>query len=163
MPKAKTIFLDRDGVINRQPAPHDYVKRWEEFEFLPGVPQAIRRLNEAGYRVLVVTNQRGIALQRMTTDDVNDIHSHMREELAKNGAHVDGIYVCPHDYGQCRCRKPDIGLFLQAERDFEIDKRASYMIGDDKSDIIAGQRYGVKGIRTCDLPDAVSRILEESP
>ena len=108
----------------------------------------------------------------MTMDDVYDIHRHMQEALKRAGAHVDDIYVCPHEEGTCQCRKPDIGLFLQAEQDFPIDKSHSYMVGDSESDIIAGKRYGVKTIavnkdflgadfRCKSLKEAADKILEE--
>ena len=126
---------------------------------LPGVPQAIRRLNEAGYLVLVVTNQRGVARGMMTMADVAAVHRRLEAELAKGGAHLDGIYICPHNEGECRCHKPDIGLFLQAERDFAIDKSLSWMVGDSPTDEQAGQRYGVRTLLTGNLPGAVEVIL----
>lgn len=156
----KAVFLDRDGIMNRQPPEHDYIKSWQEFRFLPGAPEAVCRLNQAGYLVLIVTNQRGVARGMMTMDDVSDIHERMCRELAKTGAHVDGIYVCPHESGTCTCRKPEIGLFLQAEQEFEIDKCQSWMVGDSNSDVLAGQRYGIRTIQTKSLPDAVRYILE---
>ena len=155
----KAVFLDRDGVINERAAPHQYITRWEDFRFLPGVPRAIRALNEAGYLVLIATNQRGVARGMTTMEAVDDIHRRMGEALAEAGAHVDGIYVCPHDYGQCTCRKPEIGLFLQAERDFPIDGEASWMVGDSDTDVEAGRRYGVRTIRTTSLSDAEREIL----
>lgn len=85
---------------------------------MPYVEESVKRLNDHGFQVIIVTNQRGVARGLMTLADVEDIHSHMQECLKRNGAHVDGIYICPHEEGTCRCRKPDIGLFLQAERDF---------------------------------------------
>lgn len=151
----KAVFLDRDGVINRCPPPHEYVKTRQELVLLPGAAEAIRALNELGYLVLVVTNQRGVARGLMTMSDVDDIHRYMCDELGQSGAHIDKIYVCPHDDGQCTCRKPNIGLFLQAEQDYEIDKAASWMIGDSASDIEAGQRYGVRTILTSELRQAV--------
>ena len=157
----KAVFLDRDGLINVQAAPHHYITRWEDFRFLPGVPEAIRRLNEAGYLVLVVTSQRGVARGMMTMEAVEDIHRHMCAALAEAGAHIDSIYVCPHNEGECHCRKPEIGLFLQAERDFSIDRAASWMVGDSDTDTEAGRRYGVRTIQTTSLPDAVKEILEK--
>lgn len=148
-------------MINRQAAEHDYIKCWNEFFFLPDVPEAIVRLNRAGYLVFVVTNQRGVARGLMSAADLQSIHEKMCAELQSCGAHIDGIYVCPHDIGQCHCRKPDIGLFLQAERDFQIDKAGSWMVGDSDSDVEAGKRYGVKTIQTTKLLNAVERILEE--
>lgn len=157
---SKAVFLDRDGLINREAAPHQYITRWESFQFLPGVPESVRRLNMAGYLVIIVTNQRGVARGIMTMETVDDIHRRMCRELEKADAHIDGVYVCPHENGQCSCRKPQIGLFLQAEKDFSIDKEASWMVGDNDADIEAGKRYGVRSILTESLPEAVEQILE---
>ena len=154
------VFLDRDGLINRQAPEHDYIKSWTEFQFLPGVAKAIRRLNEAGYLVLVVTNQRGVARGVMSMSAVDEIHKAMCRALDEAGAHIEKVYVCPHESGTCNCRKPDIGLFLQAGQDFEIDKRHSWMVGDSDSDVEAGQRYGVKTIKTQSLISAAEMILE---
>ena len=88
----KTVFLDRDGIINRRAAPHQYITRWEDFRFLAGVPEAIRALNEAGYQVFVVTSQRGVARGMMTMETVEDIHRRMCRALEKAGAHIDDIY-----------------------------------------------------------------------
>ncbi|MDD3228851.1 MAG: HAD family hydrolase [Oscillospiraceae bacterium] len=158
----KAVFLDRDGLINRKAAEHDYIKRWDEFSFLPNVPAAITKLNQAGYLVLIITNQRGIARGLMSAAALQSIHEKMCAELESWGAHIDGIYVCPHDIGQCNCRKPDIGLFLQAECDFAIDKKNSWMVGDSQSDVDAGTNYGIKAIQTTKLPDAVEQILEDA-
>lgn len=144
--KVKTIFLDRDGVINLKALEGEYIKSWKEFHFLRGVIDAIRLLNDNNYRVIIITNQRGIARHLMTMQDLHVIHSSMEEVLQRHGAHIDGIYVCPHEKGTCHCRKPDIGLFLQAEQDFPIDKSKSWMIGDSKSDIEAGRNYGIHTI-----------------
>ncbi len=119
-------------------------------------------LNLAGYLVLIITNQRGIARGLMSAADLQRIHEKMCAELQSRGAHIDGIYVCPHDIGQCHCRKPDIGLFLQAEQDFQIDKTRSWIVGDSDSDVEAGNNYGVKTIQTTKLIEAVERILEEA-
>ncbi len=155
----KTVFLDRDGLINQQAPEHDYIKSWGEFHFLPGVAEAIRRLNDAGYLVLVVTNQRGVARGMMRMSAVNKIHQAMCRALDEAGAHIEKVYVCPHESGTCNCRKPDIGLFLQAEQDFKIDKQHSWMVGDSDSDVEAGRRYGVRTIKTTSLPFAASQIL----
>lgn len=151
--------MDRDGLINRKAEPHRYITRRDDLVILPGVHEAIRSLNEAGYLVIVVTNQRGIAKGMMSMEDVKDLHDYLLEELAKKGAHIDGFYVCPHDVGQCNCRKPDIGLFLMAEEDFPIEKNGSWMIGDSESDVYAGERYGVRTLLTDDLRGATSIIL----
>ena len=142
----KIIFLDRDGVINKKAPEHDYIKKWEEFKFLPNVDTAIKLFNEAGFKVFIITNQRGIARGIMSMDDLHVIHKKMCKEFALKEARIDDIFVCPHDIGQCTCRKPQIGLFLQAEQKYYVDKEKSYMIGDSKTDIEAGKKYGVKTI-----------------
>jgi D-glycero-D-manno-heptose 1,7-bisphosphate phosphatase len=139
-----TVFLDRDGVLNRKMPEDRYVTSWSEFQPLPGVPQAISRLNRAGVRVIVVSNQRGIALGLYTADDVRAIHSAFQSFLKAHGAAVDGFYFCPHDTQQCNCRKPLPGLFDQSRADFpEIDAISSLMIGDSLSDIEFGHRLGM--------------------
>lgn len=142
----KTIFLDRDGVINKCASRHCYISQWKDFEFLPGAIEGIRSLNKAGYLILLISNQRGIARGLYTLNEVERLHQKMCEQLTINGAHIDGIYVCPHDDGECNCRKPDIGLFHQAEKEWMIDKERSWCIGDFKSDIEAGIRYGISNI-----------------
>lgn len=159
------VFLDRDGVINTKAPEHDYIKRPSSFKFLPMAIEAIKLLNICEYKVIVITNQRGIARKMMTLDDLASIHSLMCEELIRNGARIDGIYVCPHDNGQCTCRKPNIGLFLQAEKDYLVDKELSWMIGDSKSDIEAGIKYGIKTIKigeSCGIEDYTCSDLWEA-
>lgn len=140
----RTVFLDRDGVLNRKMPEGRYVTSWEEFEPLPGVAHAIGDLNRAGIRVIVVSNQRGVALGHMTDANVEGIHARFQESLKASGAHVDGFYFCPHDKGACECRKPKSGLFLQAMKDFpEITPESSIVIGDSLSDIEAGRNLGM--------------------
>jgi len=139
----KTVFLDRDGVINRKPPEGDYVKRWEEFEFLPRAPEALKLLKRAGMKVIIVTNQRGIARGLMTERDLEEIHKRMLAELARFQASVDAIYYCPHEEGVCDCRKPRVGLFRQAQKDFpDIDFASSAVIGDSLKDMEAGTQLG---------------------
>lgn len=138
-----TVFLDRDGVLNRKAPNGDYVKAWEEFAWLPGVREAVRLLNVAGILVVVVTNQRGVAKGLMSANDVNRIHRRMQDELRQMGAHLDAIYFCPHEVGQCRCRKPEIGLFLQAQSELSgIEFSRSFIVGDSLADIEAARRIG---------------------
>jgi D-glycero-D-manno-heptose 1,7-bisphosphate phosphatase len=140
----RTVFLDRDGVLNRKLPEGRYVTSWSEFQPLPGVPQAIARLNRAGLRVVVVSNQRGIALGLYTSEDVRSIHSALQGWLQSQGAHIDAFYFCPHDAQQCDCRKPLPGLFHQARAGFpEIAAASSLMIGDSLSDIEFGHRLGM--------------------
>lgn len=149
--KIKTVFLDRDGVINRKPPEGDYVKYWEKFEFLPGAPEALRLLKEAGLRLIIVTNQRGIARGLMTERDLEEIHRRMQAELLRFRASVDAIYYCPHEEGTCDCRKPRDGLFRQAQRDFpDIDFARSAVIGDPLADMEVGTRLGCLTILIAD-------------
>jgi D-glycero-D-manno-heptose 1,7-bisphosphate phosphatase len=136
-----TAFLDRDGTINAKAPQGDYVKTVEEFALLPNAAEAIRAINEAGFRVIVVTNQRGIALGRMSEQDLRLIHQHMLEQLKARGATVDGIYHCPHGRGSCRCRKPEVGIFLRAAREhLGLKLHESVIFGDSESDMAAGCR-----------------------
>ena len=140
-----TVFLDRDGVINRKMPEGEYVRSWLDFEMLPGVAEAIGRLNRAGKSVFVVSNQRGVALGYYTNEDVDAIHNALQRTLNANGAHVDRFYFCPHDRGQCACRKPLTGLFEQARAEFpQVEPRTSVMIGDSLSDVEFGQRAGMR-------------------
>ena len=148
----KIVFLDRDGVINKQAPVHDYIKTSFEFQMLPRAADAVKLLKQAGFLVVVVTNQRGIAQGIMSESDLDAIHRKMRKILADSGTMIDGIYVCPHEAGTCNCRKPEIGLFIMAENDLgKEDKLSSWMVGDGESDIEAGRRYGVSTILITDI------------
>jgi len=143
----QTVFLDRDGVINEKAPEGDYVRRPEDLKLLKGATQAIARLNRAEVRVVVVTNQRGVARGLYTADDVRAIQCTLEKLLAADRAHLDGFYFCPHDVGACNCRKPLTGLFEQARADFpEIDAASSVMIGDSLSDIEFGRAVGTRTI-----------------
>ena len=169
---SRVVFLDRDGVINEPAAAHDYIKKWDEFHFINGTPEAIHDLNMAGLKVIHVTNQRGIARNLMTMEDLEDIHCHMKEKLKEDDAFIDDIFVCPHEEGTCNCRKPKTGLFLQAEHKYNVDKMHSYMVGDSETDIQAGKNYGVRTVsigsedlganhKCRNLLEAVQWIIEE--
>ncbi len=124
-----------------------YVTRWEEFHVLPGVPEAIARLNRAGVRVIVVSNQRGIAKGLYTLADLDAIHARFQELLQSQGAHIDAFFACPHDRNQCQCRKPLTGLYDQARARFpEILPATSVMIGDSLGDMEFGRRLGMATI-----------------
>lgn len=159
-----TAFLDRDGVINRKPAAGDYVKSWQEFEFLPGVFDAIHLLKQHEFRVVVITNQRGVSLGKIVEEDLRMIHQRMTEVLRGAGASLDGVYYCPHNYNSCNCRKPAIGLFLQAQRDFpEIRFTESAMVGDSVADMQAGERLGCKKILIAtDNAEVVAALKQEN-
>jgi D-glycero-D-manno-heptose 1,7-bisphosphate phosphatase len=142
--KLSAVFLDRDGVLNEKMPGGSYVASWGDFHPLPGAAEAIGWLNRAGLRVVVVSNQRGIALGLYTRADVEAIHSALQGVLKAHGAHVDGFYLCPHDVGECNCRKPLAGLFEQAAADFPaITAANSAMIGDSLSDMEFGRRLGM--------------------
>ena len=144
------IFLDRDGVLNRC-RDGGFVTRWEQCEVLPGVEDAIARLNLSGCKVIVVTNQRGVALGVCTHADVMALHHRLREHLTAHGARLDAVYFCPHDEGECNCRKPLPGLFEQAFGDFPgATAGNSVMVGDSISDIEAGLNLGMRTVFIAD-------------
>jgi D-glycero-D-manno-heptose 1,7-bisphosphate phosphatase len=141
-PKKRAVFLDRDGTINVE---KEYLFRIEDFEFIEGAPEAIRRLREAGYLVVVVTNQSGVARGYFSLDDVEKLHRHLQQELARFGTAVDAFYVCPHHprFGEeCDCRKGSPGMLLKAAEEHRIELGISYMVGDKAADIEAGQKAG---------------------
>ena len=143
----RAVFLDRDGTINEE---KEYLHRVEDFEFIPGASEAIRRLKEAGFLVVVVTNQSGVARGYYALEEVAILHRHMQRELETVGAAVDGIYVCPHHpvegvgefRRECDCRKGRPGMLLRAAREHGIDLSRSYMIGDKIADVEVGEAAG---------------------
>ena len=138
-------FLDRDGVIIRKAPEGDYVARWEEVEFLPDALESVASLYRAGFKIIIVTNQRGIATGKVQPEDLEHIHHRLRTQLAMHGVAVAGIYVCPHDIPEnCDCRKPKPGMLLEAAREHGIDLAGSWMVGDMASDIAAGKSAGCR-------------------
>jgi D-glycero-D-manno-heptose 1,7-bisphosphate phosphatase len=148
---ARAVFLDRDGTVNVE---RDYLHRSEDFTFIPGAPAAIRLLREAGYRIVVVTNQSGIARGYYDEEALHRIHRHMDELLSREGAAVDAYYHCPHHpdgtvdryRAICDCRKPLPGMLRQAAADLHLDLSVSYIIGDKLADVEAGQAAGCRPI-----------------
>jgi len=138
------VFLDRDGTINEQMG---YINHLSRFRLLPQTVPAIRRLNEAGVKVVVVTNQSGAARGYFPAALVDEVHEHLQQLMAAGGAHLDGIYVCPHGpEDSCDCRKPQPTLIEQAALDLDLDLSRSYLAGDRYSDIQTAANAGVKGI-----------------
>lgn len=146
----KAVFLDRDGVIN---ADIGYLWRKEDFVWIPGAPAVIRRFNSLGWRVLVVTNQSGVARGYYSEQDVQNLHDWINKELAQQGAQIDAFYYCPHhprgalpDYTvECDCRKPKPGLIRRGMADWNIEPADSILIGDKESDLAAAQAAGITG------------------
>lgn len=150
--KQKAIFLDRDGTLNKYVG---FLRKPDELELLPGVAEAIRKINALGYLAIVITNQPVVARGEVSFDELEEIHRKLETELGKEGAYIDGLYYCPHhpDKGfdgevvelkqVCVCRKPKPGMILQAAKDFNIDLALSWMIGDSDIDIACGKNAGV--------------------
>lgn len=171
--KQKAVFLDRDGTINRYVG---FLRNIEEFELLPGVAAAIRKINESGYLAIVVTNQPVIARGEVTYEQLQEIHNKMETLLGMQGAYLDRIYFCPHHPHkgyegeiselkiECKCRKPKSGMLFKAEEDFNIDLSQSWMVGDGENDIKAGRAAGCRTalIGVADyLQDVTISSLEE--
>jgi D-glycero-D-manno-heptose 1,7-bisphosphate phosphatase len=173
------VFFDRDGTLNIEKG---FVHKREDFEFVDGAVDVIRRLREKGFLVVVVTNQSGIARGLYTEKDVKRLHNWINKELKKRGTFIDRFYFCPHHpeapvrkyRRDCACRKPGPGMLLQAIEELKIDPHTSYMIGDKARDACAGKKAGITsilisgdegaiGTTTCDEePDAVVKSLREA-
>lgn len=139
------IFLDRDGVINENRS--DYVKCWSEFHFLPGAREAVAKLTRAGHRIIVCTNQAGIARGSIAVETVHEIHRRMLAEIATFGGHIEKIYYCPHGKEEhCLCRKPQPGMLLRARDELSLDLNNALFIGDSITDMQAGEAAGVRCI-----------------
>jgi D-glycero-D-manno-heptose 1,7-bisphosphate phosphatase len=173
VPDRKAVFLDRDGVVNRLVYRPDFgildsPVHPRELLLLPGVPAAIAALNQAGFAVLVVTNQPGIAKATLPSAELEKLHRLMRVQLAASGGRLDGIYVCPHHpHGVipalavvCDCRKPAAGLLLRAAEELELDLRSSYMIGDGDIDVMAGRAVGATTFLIANLKPCLVELLD---
>ena len=167
-PSKPAAFLDRDGVLN---VDREYVHRVDQLEWIDGGPEAIRQLNDAGYLVIVVTNQSGVARGFYDEAAIGALHDHMRVHLAARGARIDAFYYCPHHpdgtvaaYAKsCDCRKPGAGMLEQAARDWPIDRARSFMIGDKDIDVGAANAFGIRSAMfnsvTDRLPALVQRMI----
>ncbi|MGM9571665.1 MAG: D-glycero-alpha-D-manno-heptose-1,7-bisphosphate 7-phosphatase [bacterium] len=147
----KAVFLDRDGTIIEDPG---YLSRPEQVRFLPGAIKGLKKMQEAGYLLVIITNQSGIARGYFTEDDLKKVHDYLTEQLARQGIDLAGIYYCPHHpekgyppyVKKCRCRKPGSALLERAAEELKINLAASWMIGDKASDILAGKRAGCRTV-----------------
>jgi len=148
---AKAVFLDRDGTIIEDSG---YISTPEQIHFIPGSIAAIKKLNQAGYKVIVITNQSGVARGIFSEDMLQTIDKIVHRQILNGGAHVDGFYYCPHhpEHGvypykqKCDCRKPEIGLIKKAVKDHQLELAGSFLVGDHSCDIGAGKKAGVKTI-----------------
>ena len=180
----QAIFVDRDGVINEDR--EDYIKSWEEFRFIKGVRQALKKIHRAGIPMVVITNQSVIGRGLVTEGGLSEIHDRMCQAVQKSGGRITKIYYCPHHPDdRCRCRKPRIGLLKKAAQELGLDLKKCLFVGDALKDIQAGNRAGcgtllvqtgqgkeslikilagktrIKPDWVCeDLPSAVSLVLE---
>ncbi len=137
----KAVFIDRDGTLNVE---KDYLYKISDFEFVPHGPQAVRLLNENGFKVIVISNQSGIARGYFKTDDVQKLHDHIGKELEKEKARIDAFFYCPHHPDgtvaefrrTCECRKPAPGMVLEAAARFDLDLSQCFVVGDHLSDML---------------------------
>lgn len=155
----KAVFLDRDGVLNKE---RSYINKPEDLELYGFTAEAIRKINLSGYLAIIISNQSAVARNLCSLEDVDRIHEKLIYELARFNAHIDAIYFCPHYYEKgsasllpefnidCDCRKPKTGLFEKAATDFGIELVGSFMVGDSERDIVAGKKAGCStiGVRT---------------
>lgn len=161
----KAIFLDRDGTIN---ADKQYLYKIGDFEFLPGVPEGLRLLQEAGFALIVVTNQSGIGRGYYTEEDFQKLNSWMLDTLEQEGIHIDGVYYCPHlpDAAveayrcECDCRKPALGMYRRAAEEHALSFRGSYAIGDKLRDCAVCQETGCRGflVEHNEKPDVIEAV-----
>ena len=163
--RAPTVILDRDGVLNKRPPKARYVRNWSEFEWLPGTKEALRLLKEAGYRVIVVSNQAGIARGEMSEEALRQIHERMRAEAAEAGGEIEAVYYCPHNWDEgCECRKPKPGLLFQAQRELNLDLSRTVFAGDDERDAEAADRAGCLFVQVSEekpLIEWVQQLLKD--
>ena len=149
--KYPAVFLDRDGTIIEEV---HYLNSLDNIQFFKGCYKSLRKLITAGYKLIVVTNQSGIARGKFSEKFVKETHSHISRLLVKHGVHLSGIYYCPHHPDgkvarfarECTCRKPNTGMLIKAEKEHKLDLSKSFMIGDHIKDILFGNREGLKTI-----------------
>lgn len=159
----KYIFIDRDGVLNERAPNAEYITKPEDFKWLSGAKEAVKRLKDAGYFIVMISNQAGIARGMMTEADFEKIQKKMQADLAEIGAHIDATYYCPHGWDdECGCRKPKPGMIYQAQKDYSINLSECVMMGDDVRDVMTAHNADMKGILITDeytLSDAVEDVL----
>jgi len=162
--KRPAAFLDRDGVLNID---RGYTHKSDHLEWIASAPDAVRLLNEAGYTVIVITNQSGVARGYYEEAAVQQFHAHMQDALRAQGAHIDAFYYCPHhpegtvkDLAvRCRCRKPAPGMLEQAAREWPIDPARSFLIGDKDDDMAAAAAFNIRGVKFDSRVDLLVKLV----
>lgn len=162
--KRPAAFLDRDGVLN---VDHGYSHKPEQLEWIAGAPEAVRLLNDAGYTVIVVTNQSGVARGYYDEAAVGVFHAAMQSALRPQGAHIDAFYYCPHHPDgtvkefaiKCNCRKPGTSMLEQAAREWPLDLARSFMIGDKDDDIATAKAFKIRGIKFDAAKDSLTSLV----
>jgi D-glycero-D-manno-heptose 1,7-bisphosphate phosphatase len=159
----RAVFLDRDGVINQNR--DDYVKSWDEVEFLPGVFEALRELADGDFLIFVLTNQSAVGRGLLSISTLDKIHRQMKSTIISHAGRIDGFYYCPHRPDEnCTCRKPAPGLLLMAAAEHDLNLKESYFIGDARSDMAAAVAAGcqpvfvLSGRGTAQLPIIEDRL-----
>lgn len=160
----KYIFLDRDGVINERPPKAEYICKPDDFKWLPGAMDALKKLTDSGYFIILISNQAGIARGIMTDEDFWNVQAKMSADLETIGVKIGAVYYCPHGWDdKCECRKPKPGMLYQAQKDYSINLTDCVVIGDDVRDIITAHNANMKGILVTEnysLNDAVNDLLK---
>ena len=166
----RAVFFDRDGVLNKD---INYLYKIEDFRWIAGAKETIKYYNTKEYYVFVVTNQSGVARGYYQEEDIKRLHQWIEAELAKEGAHIDAFYYCPHHpegtvdkyKNVCHCRKPEPGLIKRALEEWPIDTEQSFLIGDKPSDVAAAQAAGIKGylFPGGNLYDFVTNAISQTP
>ena len=158
----KVVFLDRDGVINRDPGnwtKYDYVTRWEEFFFINGSIGALKRLKEAGYKICLISNQAGISKGYFSREDLDKINRKMLSEIEKGGGKIDELYYCHHQSADdCGCRKPKTGMIEEALKNTHVNLRNTFIVGDSWRDVEAGKKMGMKTVLVLSGKSSLSDI-----
>ncbi len=149
--KEKYVFIDRDGVINRdgsEKTEHGYIIKWEDFEFLPGVLEGFKKFKDNGFKCVIVTNQQCVGKELITEEGLEEFMNKIALEVKKSGGEIAGIFYCPHlEEELCDCRKPQSGLFHKARKELNIESfEGRYYIGDSERDVLAGKGAGLKTI-----------------
>jgi histidinol-phosphate phosphatase family protein len=164
MRRERTVILDRDGVLNRRPPQAQYVRNWSEWTWCPGSLDALRLLNEAGFRAIIASNQPGIGRGIMSETELDAVHNRMKQEIGQAGGRIEAIYYCPHDWESgCECRKPKPGLLYEAQKEFHLDLTRTPFIGDDERDEAAAVAADCPFYRVTDrsaLLDVARQLVE---